>query len=470
MKLYRVYVVCIALILILAACGKANLSNTASENGQTPNIPTAVAATTTATNNAPENEMWKGSDFANKLDTLDSYTATFTFTHTNTSSGNESAWVWQRKVIHNPLTVEIRINSKGTNIQSTDYLQVNTADKEYNENIVLKECNIYFNKKTSQKLDQKVFANPFSRELMGFRRLFSEPYSLLYNIPFAMQKTGAGPDVLGHATDAYSYTGTDAEGLNYQSTALVDRNDGYAMFWGVTSKTKNGDILVSWKYELSNINAGASITLPKECEAVESGNKWPIPDGAEVLSLSNRAMWLNSDKSIKELHDFYITAMEDAGYVLSSGIYIPEFDHVLEFKKDGKSVEVYFSKEKGNASDITEVWLSVPDAVTVSSVATAAPVATKVLAGDSIWTQMLMPGGAKITIITNEMMSYTTAKSVEEMAEFYTTAMKDAGYEVSNGAMNSTDSSLLPFKKDGKTITVIIWQQDGKSTVIITQQ
>jgi hypothetical protein len=48
--------------------------------------------------------------------------------------------------------------------------------------------------------------------------------------------------------------------------------------------------------------------------------------------------------------------------------------------------------------------------------------------------------------------------------------MKNAGYAASDGAMNSTDSSLLPFKKDGKTITVIIWQQDGKSTVIITQQ
>jgi hypothetical protein len=36
--------------------------------------------------------------------------------------------------------------------------------------------------------------------------------------------------------------------------------------------------------------------------------------------------------------------------------------------------------------------------------------------------------------------------------------------------MNSTDSSLLPFSKDGKIITVIISQQDGKSTVIITQQ
>jgi hypothetical protein len=29
---------------------------------------------------------------------------------------------------------------------------------------------------------------------------------------------------------------------------------------------------------------------------------------------------------------------------------------------------------------------------------------------------------------------------------------------------------LLPFKKDGKTITMIISQQDGKGTVIITQQ
>jgi hypothetical protein len=81
-----------------------------------------------------------------------------------------------------------------------------------------------------------------------------------------------------------------------------------------------------------------------------------------------------------------------------------------------------------------------------------------------------MPDGAKVTMQTNEMTAFTTEKSVKELTEFYTTAMKDAGYVAGDTGMNTADSSMLSFTKDNKTINVIITQQNGKGTVVITQQ
>jgi hypothetical protein len=254
-----------------------------------------------------------------------------------TSAGAESTWVWQQKVIREPAAMEMRTNSKSADIQATDYRMVKIADKTYSVSDNPAQCIIVVDQPQSQSMN---------------------PDSIIGNIPFAMQKTGAGPDVLGRPTDAYVYEGTEADGSTYKSSALVERNEEYAMQWEVSGTTKNGDVLepFSWKYELTDINAVPPITLPKECESVGSGNKWPMPDGAQI------------------------------------------------------------------------------------------------------------------TMQTNEMMALTTDKSVVELTEFYTTAMKDAGYAASDGAMNSTDSSLLPFSKGGKIITVIISQQDGKGTVIITQQ
>lgn len=352
LKRMRILVVGLLVLLVLSACGKSAPATTASEtpqttveaaNGQSNDVSTDVTAeptvvteaTNTTDGGTTTGDTWSGSGFANKLDTLDSYTATFTYT--TTTDGKEAAWIWQQKVIHNPAAMEMRTNSKGADIQAADYHMVKIADKTYSVSDDPAQCIIVVDQPQSQGLN---------------------PDSIIGNIPFAMQKTGAGPDVLGHPTDAYSYEGTEADGATYKSSALVERNEGYAMQWEVTGKTKNGATLepFSWKYVLSDINAVALITLPKECENVGSGNKWPMPDGAQV------------------------------------------------------------------------------------------------------------------TMQTNEMMSFTTDKSVKELTDFYTTAMKDAGYVASDGAMNSADSSMLPFTKNGKIITVIISQQNGKGTVIITQQ
>jgi hypothetical protein len=169
-----------------------------------------------------------------------------------------------------------------------------------------------------------------------------------------MQKTGAGPDVLGHATDVYEYTDTKADGSTHQSKVLVERNDGYAMRWETIYKTKDGDALGSSKYELSDINAVAPITMPKECENASSEDssedKWLIPDGAQIYGQTYDSFVLITDKSGKELTDFYTTTMKDAGYALESsndGLEIDGYDVFIQllFKKEDKTIEVNISEE-----------------------------------------------------------------------------------------------------------------------------
>ncbi len=326
MKLYRVRAIGMALMLLLVACGTVNPSNSASENSQMLTAPTTVADTTTTTDNRPAGDVWNGNEFANKLDTLDSYTATFTYTAT--SNGKESTWVWQQKIIYNPVTMEIRTNPNGADIQSADYHMVKIADKMYSVTDNPSQCIIVVNQPENQGLN---------------------PNSIIGNIPFTMQKTGTGPDVMGHTTIAYAYTGTTADGSNYQSTALVERNDGYALRWEVTGKTKTGDALepFSWKYELTDINTVAPITLPNECENLASDSTWPMPDGAQITMQTNQMVALTSDKSVQELTDFYTTAMKDAGYAPSEGGMNAADTSMLMFTKDDKNITVMISLQEG---------------------------------------------------------------------------------------------------------------------------
>lgn len=81
-----------------------------------------------------------------------------------------------------------------------------------------------------------------------------------------------------------------------------------------------------------------------------------------------------------------------------------------------------------------------------------------------------MPVGAQISMQTNQMLMLTSDKSVQELTDFYATAMKYAGYTPSEGGMNTADTSMLMFTKDDKTTTIMISLQEGKGTVIITQQ
>lgn len=81
-----------------------------------------------------------------------------------------------------------------------------------------------------------------------------------------------------------------------------------------------------------------------------------------------------------------------------------------------------------------------------------------------------LPEGATMTMQTNEMMSFDTPQRVDELVAFYDEAMPKAGYTPAAGGMTTDTSVMANYTKDEKTVTIIMTYQDGKTTVIITQQ
>jgi hypothetical protein len=81
-----------------------------------------------------------------------------------------------------------------------------------------------------------------------------------------------------------------------------------------------------------------------------------------------------------------------------------------------------------------------------------------------------VPDDAQVTMQSAEMFAYTTSQVLADVVEFYTQEMLAAGYTEAEGSMTMSDMSMLSYTKDGKTVSVMITVQDGKTNVIITAQ
>lgn len=81
-----------------------------------------------------------------------------------------------------------------------------------------------------------------------------------------------------------------------------------------------------------------------------------------------------------------------------------------------------------------------------------------------------MPDDAQVTMQSAEMFAYTTRQAMADLVELYANEMPAAGYTEVAGGMTMNDMSMLSYTKDGKTVSVMITVQDGKTSVIITAQ
>ncbi len=84
--------------------------------------------------------------------------------------------------------------------------------------------------------------------------------------------------------------------------------------------------------------------------------------------------------------------------------------------------------------------------------------------------QWPLPDDAKVTMQTNEMLSFETTKPLKELAKFYDDEMANAGYTTGEGGMSMDNTVMAVYTKDLQTVTVMMTLQDGKTTVIITTQ
>jgi hypothetical protein len=77
---------------------------------------------------------------------------------------------------------------------------------------------------------------------------------------------------------------------------------------------------------------------------------------------------------------------------------------------------------------------------------------------------------AKVELSTSELISYRTASSVKDAADFYETEMVKNGWTAgqSNASMILDDSAILSYTKAGETANVIVSKDDKGTGVMIT--
>lgn len=339
MNRIRFVLVLLMIGMMLVACGASTTTNdqnsdsvaeeatvaSTDSNGETDSENTSQDDTTATS------DEWSGASFNQNLDTLSSYTAIFTYEQGDGDA--KKVWSWQQRVIRDPLAVEIYTNDQGADSTAGTYHIVQIGDKMYSVTDDAGQCMLIVNQQDNQGL---------------------QPDSILSGLPFSMKKEGAGPDTFGQPTDKYTYAADDLDGSSYQATAIVDRANGFAYSYDVQGAQKNGDAKepFHWTYELKDVNAVASIDIPKECENVGSGAKWPLPEGAELTMQTNEMISYNSTKSVNDLAEFYAKEMPAAGYTVAEGGMTTDTSVMANFSKDGITVTVIMTYQDGKTSVI----------------------------------------------------------------------------------------------------------------------
>jgi hypothetical protein len=340
----RLFLVLVLFGVMLVACG----SNTSSDESTAPAAAEAPADSADADTSADSesaaeapaessdadasaSDEWSGASFNRNLEALDSYTATFTYEQGEGDA--KKAWSWQQRVIREPRAVEMFTNDVGTDSTAGSYHIVQIGDKMYSVTSELNQCMLIVNQPDEQGL---------------------QPDSILSGLPFSMKKEGAGPDKFGRATDQYSYTGDDVDGSSYQATAIVDRADGFAYNYDVVGVQKNAEVNepFRWTYELKEVNSVASIEIPKGCEDVSAGTKWPVPEGAVMTMQTNEMVSFTSTQPLKEVADFYADAMPAAGYTAADGSMTMDNTVMANYSKDGANVSVIMTFQDGKTTVI----------------------------------------------------------------------------------------------------------------------
>lgn len=344
MKHVRLCVATLIIAVLLTACGGSNTteSNAPASDQATAVQDTAAQSDTTdaeqttdtdtqSTESATSGDEWSGSNFNENIDSLKSYTATFTYEHGDGDA--KQAWSWRQSVIREPLAIEMYTNDKGADSTAGSYHLVQIGDKMYSVTTDPVQCILVVNQPQNQGL---------------------QPDTFMTGLPFSMKKEGPGPDMFGNATDKFAYSGNELDGSSYQATALVDRAKGFAYSYDVSGMQKNGDAKepFHWTYELTDVNNVPAITIPKECENVGSGTKWPLPEGAELTMQTNEMMSYSSTKPVKELADFYAEEMPKAGYTVGDGGMTTDDSIMAVYTKDSMTVTIIMTFQDGKTTVI----------------------------------------------------------------------------------------------------------------------
>lgn len=287
--------------------------------------PVDSEASTDATDDS--GASWDAMGFTTKLDQLDSYVVTFGY-ETTPEGGNAETYEWSQRVNRESGAIETLVNTTSAGSAEGMLRYITVGEANYMVFDETAQCTIINNTDIQEEA--------------------ASPESIMFANLSDLKSEGAGPDVDGRATDAYS--GSFQEGLmSVEMTAYIDREYGIPLQWETkgTSDDNGVALAYTWSYRVSEINQAQTIEIPEACAQMANASAWPMPADAQVSMQTNEMYVYTTSESMDAVVELFANEMPGLGYTQGTdGMSSAEMS-MLSFSKGSETVTVVINQQEG---------------------------------------------------------------------------------------------------------------------------
>jgi len=235
-------------------------------------------------------------------------------------------------------------------------------------------------------------------------------------------------------------------------------------------------------YELSDINADISITLPPEAEGTQiidvsdstgGSSGLNVPPSAEVFLDSPSGLNYFSTASLQTLVDFHREDLTAAGWQEDpTESFVDEHSALLVFENETGIMRVFIYRDIDGGYFVSITLPFEPPDITGGGSGDTGDGSTGSGGGAEASSDMPVLDDATDLFSTGQVTTYYTALDVAAVVEFYRAELPALGWTEDTGTSFSNESTaLLNFNKDGATLTLAVNQEEeGRVNVSMIQQ
>jgi hypothetical protein len=232
----------------------------------------------------------------------------------------------------------------------------------------------------------------------------------------------------------------------------------------------------SWTYELSQINAVESVTLPAGCMAVPVDI--PVMPDATDVSRSSGMMEYSTASSIFDVVDFYYHNLDSPGWTTTQKEPTGELKVPLglSFSKGDERLSINIDQADAGGLEINIVLYNPKEQALATTPTTTTPegTSTPAVPQPTIDPSMsglpadvpLYPGATNLTNLGGQGISFDAPDLPDQVAAFYHQQMAAAGWSPINEAKSGTIIIQI-WKKEGLMVSLQIDVKDGKTNVLL---
>lgn len=286
--------------------------------------------------------------------------------------------------------------------------------------------------------------------------------------------------------ECYRYSFTESEVsiseiegkiVNARGDAFIAVEDGFLVkLWMQADITGAGEGALVEKgsmeftYEVSDVNQEISIEPPVEAGKTGTREDIPVLPDAKMDFSSPDFIGYHTAKSVSEAGKFYEREMPKNGWQAEPGNSIQEDSATLNYTKGSDSAWVVITTDDQGtnvsilitAGEETET----PEAkATLEAEETPEPEET---IEAQLRADIPMLPDAKVDFSAEGLISYRTAKSIEDAAAFYEKEMPKYGWKGDSGNSATAEGAFLMYSKEEETAFVMISTDEQGTNVVIS--